>query len=138
LIIALLDTSAIVAAFDRSEAMHQAAATALGAWKGELVTVEAVIAESCHLLRKIPGAREAILRNVASDVFHIPMRLPDAARHIEQLFAKYHGQQISLADACLIHLAGELSVGDIFTLDEDFTVYRWGHNRAFRLLIQKP
>jgi predicted nucleic acid-binding protein len=67
--------------------------------------------------------------------FQIPFRLSTAASEIERLFRKYRDQQIDLADACLIHLAGEIGSGDIFTLDHDFEVYRWGHNRAFRLLI---
>jgi hypothetical protein len=57
------------------------------------------------------------------------------APEIERLLHKYRDQPISLADACLIHLAGEIGTGDIFTLDHDFEVYRWGRNRAFRLLI---
>jgi hypothetical protein len=32
-------------------------------------------------------------------------------------------------------LAGEIGSGEIFTLDHDFEVYRWGRNHAFRLLI---
>jgi predicted nucleic acid-binding protein len=41
---------------------------------------------------------------------------------------------MDLADACLIHLAGELQSGDILTLDRDFEVYRWGANKRFHLL----
>jgi predicted nucleic acid-binding protein len=40
-----------------------------------------------------------------------------------------------LADACLIHIAGELGTGDILTVDRDFEEYRWGRHRAFRLLL---
>jgi predicted nucleic acid-binding protein len=81
------------------------------------------------------GAPEAILRNVAQNVFQVPFRLAAAAADIEQLFHQCRDQQIDLADACLIHLAGELDTGGIFTLDPDFEVYRWGRNRAFQLLV---
>ena len=132
---ALLDASAIVAMFDVSQQSHEPVRASLRSWKSALVTVEPVIAESCHLLRRVHGAPEAILRNVAGNIFEIPFRLSGAARDIERLFEKYADQPISLADACLIHLAGELGTGDIFTLDRDFAVYRWGRNRTFRLLI---
>jgi predicted nucleic acid-binding protein len=132
---ALLDSSAIVAMFDQSERDHRSVVAALGSWKGALVTVEAVIAESAHLLRQVHGAREAILENVAQDVFQIPFRLPDAAEEVARLLHKYRDQQIDLADACLIHLAGELETGDILTLDHDFEIYRWGRNHSFRMLI---
>ena len=132
---ALLDSSAVVAMFDHAQKSHSSVMASLHSWKGALVTVEAVIAESCHLLRRVHGAPEAILQNVAQDVFQIPFRLSAAAPEIERLFRKYRDQQIDLADACLIHLAGEIASGDIFTLDHDFEIYRWGRNRAFRLLI---
>ena len=57
------------------------------------------------------------------------------APEIERLLHKYRDQQIDLADACLIQLAGEIGSGDIFTLDHDFEVYRWGRGHALRLLI---
>jgi uncharacterized protein len=132
---ALLDASAIVAMFDASQDSHERAMASLRSWKGPLATVEPVIAESCHLLRRAYGAPEAVLRNVGCNVFEIPFRLSEAAAAVERLFQKYRNQPISLADACLIHLAGQLETGDIFTLDRDFEVYRWGRNRAFRLLI---
>ena len=132
---ALLDASAIVAMLDVSQESHEPVMVALRSWKGALVTVEPVIAESCHLLRRVHGAPEAILQNVARNIFEIPFHLAGAAADIESLFRKYRDQPISLADACLIHLAGELGTGDIFTLDHDFEVYRWGRNRAFRLLV---
>ena len=131
---ALLDASAIVAMFDVSQESHEPVMASLRSLKGALATVEPAIAESCHLLRRVHGAPEAILQNVARNIFEIPFRL-SAAADIERLFEKYADQPISLADACLIHLASELGTGDIFTLDHDFEVYRWGRNRAFRLLI---
>jgi len=131
---ALLDSSAIVAMLDHAQQSHASVVASLRAWKGALVTVEAVIAESCHLLRRVHGAPETILQNVARDIFQIPFRLSAAAPEIERLLHKYRDQQIDLADACLIHLAGEIGTGDIFTLDHDFEVYRWGRNHAFRLL----
>jgi uncharacterized protein len=132
---ALLDASAIVAIFDSSQEFHEPVMASLHSWKGALVTVEPVVAESCHLLRKVHGAPEAILQNVARNIFEIPFHLSGAAEDIERLFHKYRDQPISLAEACLIHLAGELGAGDIFTLDHDFEVYRWGRSRAFRLLV---
>ena len=132
---ALLDASAIVAMFDASQESHERVMASLRSWKGPLATVEPVIAESCHLLRRAHGAPEAVLRNVGSNVFEIPFRLSEAAAAVERLFQKYRDQPISLADACLIQLAGQLETGDIFTLDHDFEVYRWGRNRAFRLLV---
>ena len=66
---ALLDSSAIVAMLDYSQHSHEAVVASLRSWNGTLVTTEAVIAESCHLLRRVNGAPELILQNVARKIF---------------------------------------------------------------------
>jgi uncharacterized protein len=132
----LLDTGVIVALLDRSERMHAACAEAIAEAAAPLVTCEPVIAESCYLLRGLAGAAEAILENVRTGVFQIPLQLSQAAAPLQRLFRKYRDREMDLADACLVHLAGELDTGDILTLDRDFEIYRWGTNRPFHPLLK--
>jgi predicted nucleic acid-binding protein len=132
----LLDTGVIVALLDRSERYHQASVAAVEELAAPLVTCEAVIVESCYLLRKLPGAVEAVLENVAAGTFQIPLSLSQSARSIQKIVRKYRDRQIDLADACLIHLAGELHTGDVLTLDRDFQVYRWRGTNRFRPVPQ--
>ena len=132
----LLDTGVIVALLDRSERMHAACVNAIEEAAAPLVTCEPVIAESCYLLRGIAGAAEAILENVKTGVFQIPLQLSPAAAPLQRFFRKYRDREVDLADACLVHLASELETGDILTLDGDFEIYRWGNNKAFRLLVK--
>ncbi len=131
----LLDTGAIVAALDRSEGYHRRVLEALDAVDRPLVTCEPVITEACYLLRKLPGASEAVLDNVASGAFQIPFQLSACSADIRRILRRYRDRRIDLADACLIHLAGLLATGDVLTLDTDFEVYRWGRNKPFNLLI---
>ena len=130
----LLDTGVIVALLDRSERHHHASVEALETLTAPLVTCEAVIAESCYLLRNLRGAAESVLANVAAGVFQIPFQLSRSAPEIQRVLRKYRDQDVDLADACLVYMAGELRTGDILTLDSDFRVYRWGANKPFRLL----
>jgi predicted nucleic acid-binding protein len=132
----LLDTGVIVALLDRAEGQHAACAKAVQESSSPLVTCEAVIAESCYLLRGLAGAADAILENVRSGVFQIPFQLSQAAAPLQRLFRKYRDREMDLADACLVHLAGEVGTGDILTLDRDFEIYRWGTNKPFHLLLQ--
>jgi predicted nucleic acid-binding protein len=132
----LLDTGVIVALLDRTERNHASCAEAVAEAAAPLVTCEAVIAESCYLLRGHAGAAEAILENVRSGVFRIPMQLSQSAAALQKLFRKYRDREMDLADACLVCLAGELQTGDILTLDHDFEIYRWGTNKPFRLLLK--
>jgi predicted nucleic acid-binding protein len=131
----LLDTGVIVALLDRSERYHQACAAALVRISPPLVTCEPVIAEACYLLRRVRGAAGAVLENVADGIFQIPLPLARCAAEVRLILRKYEDREIDLADACLIHLAGELATGDILTLDRDFESYRWRRNRPFRLLV---
>jgi len=132
----LLDTGVIVALLDPTDHHHTVCAEAMETFSAPFATCEAVITESCYLLRRQAGAAEAILENVKAGVFQIPLRLSDAAASLQRLFRKYREREMDLADACLVHLAGELQTGEIFTLDRDFEVYRWGANRHFHLLLK--
>ena len=130
----LLDTGVIVALLDRSEKRHARCVALMEDFEGPLVTCEAVIAESCYLLRGLPGASEAVLENVVRGVFQIPFQLSRSAAPVRSIMRKYRDLPADFADACLIHLADELNTGEILTLDGDFRLYRWRRNRPFNLL----
>ena len=130
----LLDTGVIVALLDRSERFHTVCAETVQNLEAPIATCEAVIAESCYLLRNLPGACETIIDNVTAEIFQIPFQLSRETFSVKQTLRKYRDRKIDLADACLICLASEFETADILTLDKDFTIYRWGRNKAFRLL----
>jgi predicted nucleic acid-binding protein len=131
----LLDTGVIVALLDRSENFHQASSAAVSSLEAPLITCEAVIAESCYLLRNLSGAPEAIIDNIVAGIFQIPLQLSREAAGVKQVLRKYRDRKIDLADACLIRLADEFETADILTLDRDFEVYRWRKNKPFHLLL---
>ena len=131
----LVDTGVIVALLDRSEKLHARCATVLEGLERPLVTCEAVIAESCYLLRGLPGASETVLENVERGVFQIPFQLSRSAAPVRRIMRKYRDLPADFADACLVHLAEELNTEDILTLDGDFQLYRWRRKRPFHLLV---
>ena len=132
---ALLDTGVIVGLLDRSERFHQSCADTVQRLEAPLVTCEAVIAESCYLLRSLPGASEAVIENVVAGIFQLPFQLSREAVGVKQVLRKFWDRKIDLADACLICLANEFETADILTLDKDFEIYRWGKNKPFRILL---
>lgn len=132
----LLDTGCIVALLDRSAEHHGQCVEVVSELEAPLVTCEAVIAESCYLLRAIHGASAAILENVDRGIFIIPYRLTGNATAVSKLMRKYADLPMDFADACLVDMANFYQSGRILTLDGDFRVYRWGKNRPFDLLIQ--
>jgi len=131
----LLDTGPIVALLDSSERRHRECAELATTLDIPLVTCEAVIAEACYLLRDLKGAATAVMKNVESGNFLIPYRVTGRTARLVKLINKYADLPMDFADACLVDLASQLSIGRIFTLDSDFCVYRWGRNRPFDMLL---
>jgi predicted nucleic acid-binding protein len=130
-----VDTGVIVALLDRSESYHARCVSVVEGLEQPLVTCEAVIAESCYLLRGLPGAAESVLENIERRVFQIPFQLTRAAAPVRSILRKYRDLAPDFADACLIQLAEEVDTGDILTLDRDFHSYRWRRDRPFHLLV---
>jgi predicted nucleic acid-binding protein len=131
----LVDTGFIVARLDRSDQHHEECLRVVGPFEGPLITCEAVIVESCHLLRHVNGAKDAILQNVQQGIFQIPFSLAARGAEVARHLKKYADVPMDLADACLVDLATQTGSGRILTLDSDFRFYRWGRNRPFELLI---
>jgi predicted nucleic acid-binding protein len=100
-----------------------------------LVTCEAVLSESCYLLRKVAGAPLAVLSNVEGGRLDLPFQLARVVPAIRAIMQKYRDIPADFADACLIYMADQLDTGDILTLDSDFLTYRWRRNRPFEMLI---
>jgi predicted nucleic acid-binding protein len=133
----LADASFFVALFNAREQGHTRCEAAYDSFAGPLFTNEACITEALHLLGHARPAVEAILTNVRQGALVVPFRLGDCASEIASLMSKYADTPCDFADACLIHMAGELKTGDILTLDSDFEYYRWGRNKRFNLLVPR-
>ena len=131
----LIDTGCIVALLDRSERHHQRCVEVVTELSAPLATCEAVIAESCYLLRRMKGAPKAVLTNVTTGVFRVPFRLEASADAVARLMRRYADVPMDLAAACLVQMADELDTGHVLTLDSDFDVYRWRRQRKFRNLL---
>lgn len=133
--IVLVDTGPIVALLDRAQHQHHQCVEVLNAVREPLATCEAVLAEACYLVRKLKGATGDLLRDVGRGRYLVPYHLADRCVPVARLMAKYADTPMDLADACLVDLATELNTGRIITLDRDFSIYRWGRNRPFELLL---
>jgi hypothetical protein len=131
----LVDSSFLIALYDCSDFYHTRCLRAYELLDRKLVTCEAVITESVYMLRYARGAAEALLAGIECGALEIGFRLSEAAGSIQTIMEKYRDTPADFADACLVHMADELDTGDILTLDNDFTHYRWRRNRHFRMLI---
>jgi predicted nucleic acid-binding protein len=131
----LIDTGVIFALFDQDEWAHERCVRAMERIHRPIVTCEEVINESCYLLRRRRDAVDAVLANVETGLFGIPLQISHSTRQIREIYRKYQDTPCDFADACLIHMADTLNTPDILTLDSDFKHYRWRRNRSFRMLV---
>jgi predicted nucleic acid-binding protein len=101
----LLDTGPLVALLNRRDEFHEWTKERLGEEPPPLLTCDAVIAESCYLLRELRGGGAAVMRTM------------------------------DLTDTCLVRMTEQYSNPRLLTLDGDFRVYRRHGRQAISLII---
>lgn len=131
----LLDTGPLVALLSRDDAEHSRAVRLFELCQPPLRTCEAVLAETCFLVRKVdrrgPAEVAALGRR---GLFTVGLALDEHWANVETLLTKYADRPISLADACMIRMAEVHSEPRVMSFDTDFDVYRWGRSRRFERL----
>jgi len=65
----------------------------------------------------------------------MPFDLQSEIVLIKKLVEKYKNIPMSLADACLVRLSGQISDSVIYTLDTDFRIYRKNQRNIIPLII---
>lgn len=131
----ILDTGPFVALIDRSETRHHDCVGALESWTGPILTTEAVLTETLHLLGPGRAPRNACLEFVLRGVVVLVPASLESLRRVEALLEQYTDLPMDFADATLVALAEEADTDRVFTLDRrDFSVYRLHGRTPFRLL----
>jgi predicted nucleic acid-binding protein len=128
----LVDTSVLVALFDRLDARHGTVTAWMANNHAPLLTVAPVLSETAFFLP--PRLRMALAGLAARGVLRV--HLPDAGGYarIAQLFQKYADQDPDWADLELVWLAETFGTPRIATLDvADFSVYRIHGRKRFEL-----
>jgi predicted nucleic acid-binding protein len=132
----LLDTSALVSLLDRSQPHHKPCVSFFKDWTRPVLTTEAVVTESTHLLGRFGGVGGAVaaLRFVIEGGAILVPGSADALERAEGIMRKYQDADLDYADATLVVLAEDAGTGHVFTLDRrDFGALRWRGNRAFQV-----
>ncbi len=131
----LLDTGFVVALLNASDPDHAACASVWNEWRAPLVTVEGVLVEAAHLLRRARGGTSALLGLVAAARVEIATPTPERYARATVLMAKYHDVPMDLVDALLVALAEERGAHRALTLDRrGFETYRIGGRRRFAIV----
>jgi predicted nucleic acid-binding protein len=133
----LLDTSGLLAAIDRSQRHHRAAAAALRSATGPRILSTFVLAELDYLLasRVGPAAQDRLLEQVESGVYRLESFDQADVASARIVLDRYHDLDLGIADASVVVLAERYGTTDVLTLDErHFRALRGPGDRPFRLL----
>jgi len=124
--VTLTDAGPLVALIDADETDHAVCALLLPGLGLPLVTTWPAFTEAMYLLSRTGGSqgRDALWKLLLSGRLEIATLSPQSLQRSAQLMVKYEDRPMDLADATLVAIAEELGERKIFTLDNDFHIYR--------------
>jgi hypothetical protein len=129
----LVDTGFLVAYALRNDPFYAASDTFLKHYRGFLLTVAPVIAETCFFL-SAAGKRHLLdwVHQGSLAVVDVPVAAyPD----LSAIFGKYSDRKVDFADAALVWLAGESGVRRILTVDVTyFSTFRLKGGKRFEIV----
>ena len=131
----LLDTGAFVALLDRSEAKHADCVAALAEWTGVILTTEAVVTETLHLVGSAWPPQKSCLEFLLRGAVVLVPSSRATLQRVAELMEKYRDVPMDYADGTLVELAEETDTDRVFTLDrKGFSTYRLRGKKPFRLM----
>lgn len=131
---ALLDTGVLVAFLHRDDQAHDKAVHALSAFRGTLLTTEAVLTEAVYLLGRVAGGAAACLEFfIRGGAVLVPSSRESLVR-CKALLRQYANLDLDLADVTLVALVEEMRAYTVFTLDRrGFSAYRTERGKGFEV-----
>jgi predicted nucleic acid-binding protein len=123
-LITFADTGALVALLDRSDSHHIWAKRCFQSLKPPLLTCEAVLAETWHLLQQAPPSCKVLMALHRDGILRSDFQFEHHAFDIWKLLQKYTDTPMDFADACLVRMTEIVSQSRVWTTDSDFKIYR--------------
>jgi len=120
----LLDTGPWVALLSRQDTHHHWAVQQFRLQPHPMLSCEAVVAETCFLLRRSGFDPSLALQFIERGVVQLPFVLQEQISSVSTLFKRDENVPASLADAALIRLAEISDAPLLLTTDSDFHIYR--------------
>ena len=129
----LVDTGFLLGLIDPTDSLAAPAARYLKGHTHPLVTVSAVVVETCfHLGPERKAELLTWLNRGSVSIVEVPM---SAYPQIALILRKYADQDVDIVDAALVWLANETGANRILTVDRnDFSVFRLKGNKRFELI----
>jgi predicted nucleic acid-binding protein len=129
----IVDTSALLALFDRSDPNHERVVEALGESSAPLVVSPYVLAELDYLVLSRHGsqAEECVVEELAGGGWELEAMSPARVIQALAVVRRFRDQRIGLTDASVMVLAQEYRTREVLTLDRrHFSVLRFADGSA--------
>jgi uncharacterized protein len=132
---ALIDAGPVIALFDKTDLHHHSVLKFLKKFEGRLLTTWPVITEISYMLDFNEHVRLDFLSWVINGgIEMIRLKQNDLIR-IREILDKYSDLPADFADASLLTAAENERIGDIITIDRDFSIYRLSAGRVLDSLL---
>ncbi|MBC6472526.1 MAG: pilus assembly protein [Hormoscilla sp. GM102CHS1] len=131
----LIDAGPLVAYLDRSDEFNNWIMGELARIEPPLLTCEAVLVETCFLVRNVYPGSAAVISLVNRGLIQIAFNLQAEAGPIKQLMTRYQSVPMSCADACLVRMTELSPESELLTLDSDFLIYRKNRNQTIPVIM---
>jgi len=130
----LIDTSVLVALLSRNDRYHQWAIEVVSSLRTPFLTCEAVITETCFLLKRNAQSNRQVFAFLERGALEIPFVLAREFQAVSALMVQYQTVPMSLADACLVRMAELFPGSQLLTLDSDFQIYRMNRDQTIPVI----
>ncbi len=120
----IVDSGPLVALLNRRERNHSWVVKVMDTIEPPLFTCDAVLSETCFLLRHIDGGSDSVLELVARGLVRSDFHAMAEVGPIRALMKRFGSVPMSLADACLVRMTELDPRSAVLTLDGDFRIYR--------------
>ncbi len=134
----LLDTGPFVALLCVDDPHHLWAKNTLAGHRGALLTCDAVLSETCFVLRRDRRDPEAAFQMIQRGIIRLAFDLSQEFDAVHALFTRYRNVPASLADACLVRMSEQHAGAKVMTLDSDFLIYRRTRSKPMPVLTPLP
>jgi predicted nucleic acid-binding protein len=126
----LLDTGPWVALLSRNDTHHKWAVHQFRLLPPPMLSCEAVVAETCFLLKRFGFDPSLALQFIERGVVQVPFVLQEQICSVSSLFKRYENVPAPLADAALIRLAEINDSPLLLATDSDFHICRRNGRQA--------